>query len=90
MSTAGAGAAAERGRLRWQCRRGMRELDELLTNYLDAQYPLAPPEEQQAFRELLDSQDGVIHGLCLGRETAPTAVMQALIARLTARGCDDR
>jgi antitoxin CptB len=83
-------SAAERGRLRWQCRRGLRELDVLLTNYLDTQYPQAPLEEQLAFRELLDSQDALIHGLCLGDEVAPTPAMRALIVRLTSRPSVDR
>ena len=44
-------------RLAWQCRRGMRELDELLQRYLVQCYPQAPASEQRAFEQLLQSQD---------------------------------
>jgi antitoxin CptB len=76
----------ELGRLRWSCRRGMRELDELLTRYLDARYRQAPPAEQRAFRELLDGPDALIYAYCLGQQVAPTADLAALIAKITAGG----
>ena len=41
------------GKLVWQCRRGMRELDELLTNYLQNNYGQASKSEKNAFRQLL-------------------------------------
>ena len=41
------------GKLVWQCRRGMRELDELLTNYLKNNYGQASKSEKNAFRQLL-------------------------------------
>ena len=42
------------GELRWQCRRGMRELDELLARYLQTFYEQATEAEKSAFRELLE------------------------------------
>ena len=47
----------EIARLRWQCRRGMLELDEILDRYVVHRYLQAPPDEQSAFRRLLDYQD---------------------------------
>ena len=47
----------EIARLRWQCRRGMLELDEILDRYVVHRYLQAPPDEQSAFRRLLDCQD---------------------------------
>lgn len=44
-------------RLTWQCRRGLRELDELLQRYLEQRYDGAPASEQHAFEQLLQSQD---------------------------------
>jgi antitoxin CptB len=44
-------------RLRWQCRRGMLELDELLQSYLDRGYASADANEQDAFRALLTLSD---------------------------------
>jgi antitoxin CptB len=42
-----AGAAQEIGRLRWRCRRGMKELDVLLTRYVDEHYAQASSEDQR-------------------------------------------
>jgi antitoxin CptB len=63
--------AADLGRLRWRCRRGMKELDILLTRYLDERYGAAAAEEQQAFQQLLESQDPFIFAYCLGTERPP-------------------
>ncbi len=81
--------ARELGRLRWRCRRGMRELDFLLERYLERRFPLASPEQQQAFRRLLEAEDTEIHGLCLGRRAAPSAPIAALIERITAPDGED-
>jgi antitoxin CptB len=75
---------AEFGKLRWRCRRGMRELDVLLTRYVDEDYRTAAPEQQDAFRRLLEMQDPVMHAYFLGRETPPDAVLASLIARIAA------
>ena len=72
------------GKLRWRCRRGMKELDLLLTRYVEEQYSRASPADQAAFRQLLDYQDPVIHALCLGGEPAANAVLSSLIERITA------
>jgi len=74
----------ELGKLRWRCRRGMRELDVLLTRYVDEQYATAAPEQQAAFRRLLDIQDPTMHAYFLGREIPPDAALASLIARITA------
>ena len=44
-------------RLRWQCRRGMRELDELLVGYLNKHYTQSTNDEKKAFQELLQLSD---------------------------------
>lgn len=54
------------GRLRWQCKRGMRELDELLARYLDSSYERAAESEKAAFRMLLDLPDPDLIGYLLG------------------------
>ncbi len=56
-------------RLRWQCRRGMRELDELLGNYLQAGYGHASKTEKAAFRELLALPDPELIGYLLGSQS---------------------
>ena len=47
----------ELARLRWQCRRGTKELDFLLNRYLEAGYLVADQEERALFVELLGLED---------------------------------
>jgi antitoxin CptB len=75
--------AAEAGRLRWRCRRGMKELDILLTRYIDERFSTASPQEQEAFEGLLEIQDPVIFAYCLGQERPPEH-LAVLIERITA------
>jgi len=55
-------------RLRWQCRRGMRELDDLLTRYLDDRYGAADANEKAAFEALLALPDPELVGYLLSRQ----------------------
>ena len=48
----------QRSQLRWQCRRGMRELDDLLTAYLDRHYEQGPPDN---WREAYISAYATMH-----------------------------
>lgn len=75
----------ELSRLRWRCRRGMRELDMLLLNYLDNSYVDAEPAEQQAFRRLLTTPDPDILALLTGRALADDEHLIYVIKRLLER-----
>jgi antitoxin CptB len=44
-------------KLKWQCRRGVLELDLLLENYLETDYAHASDEERSRFAELLKLDD---------------------------------
>ena len=48
---------SELNRLRWQCRRGMLELDLLLLEFLEQRYPQLDEASQQAFVALLEYPD---------------------------------
>lgn len=58
---------SEIARLRWLCRRGMKELDLLLKNYIEHSYPGAPAVDQQAFESILQMPDPELYDLILGR-----------------------
>ena len=58
-------------RLKWLCRRGMKELDVLMEQYLATRYPQATEAEQQAFREVLDMDDPDIYAICVKRMAPP-------------------
>ena len=59
----------DRNRLNWQCRRGMRELDELLMRFLARRYSSLDDAEQKTFELLLEYPDAVLLELLMGRMT---------------------
>ncbi|MDS4029542.1 MAG: succinate dehydrogenase assembly factor 2 [Candidatus Contendobacter sp.] len=67
------------GKLRWRCRRGMKELDLLTLAYLERHYPTVPAEEQQAFADLLELQDPLLMSYMVGRETPADAVTARVV-----------
>ncbi len=54
-------------RIAWQCRRGMRELDELLGAFLRSRYTDLIEADRQTFNRLLDYPDAVLLELLMGR-----------------------
>lgn len=75
----------ELARLRWRCRRGMRELDMLLLRYVESHYPAVGPDEQLAFRQLLTMPDPDILALLTGRTLPDDAHLQNVVERLLQR-----
>ena len=73
---------SELAKLRWKCRRGMKELDLLLLSYLDSRYTVAGPAEQGAFRELLDMQDPELFAFVTGRERPATEEQRRVVDTL--------
>jgi antitoxin CptB len=69
-------------KLRWQCRRGTKELDFLLLRYLDSRYALADAEEQALFVELLTLEDDELIGVLLGDLDVDAAAMKALVGKI--------
>ncbi len=69
---------AEDSRLRWLCRRGMKELDLVMTRYLDTQYSQASETEKESFRELLELPDPDLYSLLLKRQAAPANGIESL------------
>jgi antitoxin CptB len=65
--------------IRWRCRRGMRELDQLLTRWLDREWTAASDSQREVFLRLLDSEDDRLWRWFLGHETAPDAALDSLI-----------
>ena len=81
--------AHELGKLRWRCRRGMKELDVLLERYVDERFGAASAAEQEAFRLLLETQDTVLYAYCLG-SVPPPPQFAPLIERITGASIADR
>ena len=70
-------------RLRWQCRRGTKELDLLLQRYLEAGYFVADDEEKALFVELLALEDDQLVGVLMGDLEAESAKMKALVGKIS-------
>mgnify|MGYP003326782765 FL=1 len=73
-------------RLRWRCRRGMRELDVLLGRYLAERWPRAGGVERAAFERFLDLPDPEIYDLCLRRSVSADAAMTRMAELLAEAG----
>lgn len=61
---------AERNRVTWQCRRGMRELDELLNGFVIERYSQLDTGQRQTLDRLLEYPDDTLLELLMGRMTA--------------------
>ena len=81
------GASMPAGKkLAWRCRRGMRELDTLLSTYLERCYPTASAAERQAFEGLLDRPDPEIWSLLLGNAASADPELRHVIERIAGSG----
>lgn len=68
-------------RLKMRCRRGLKELDVVLTHYLEHHYADASPTEKQQLNDLLELQDPILFDMLLGMIPVPehyTGVMTKL------------
>jgi antitoxin CptB len=72
--------------LRWRCRRGMKELDVLLTRYLDRDYYTAPLKQREAFEELLAMPDPEILDYVLGRTKTENQDLAYVLTRMAVAG----
>ncbi len=73
---------SEMSRLKWLCRRGMKELDVVLTRYLEQHYAAAAATDQAQFRQLLQLPDPELYNLLLGRDAATSPECERLLQRL--------
>ena len=79
---------SELSRLRWLCRRGMKELDLVMSGYLERHYASASSLQQAQFRDLLQMPDPDLYDLLLGRgepDDPDLAALLQLLRKLTGR-----
>ncbi len=69
-------------RLRWQCRRGMRELDELLQSFLKHGYPLLSADQRNTFERLLTTQDNQLLEYFMGRTVPKDSDTADVVAKI--------
>ena len=59
-------------RLRWQCRRGLLELDILFVRFLERHYSALNTDEQNAFQKLLEQPDQTLLAWLQGQQEPPS------------------
>lgn len=69
-------------KLRWRCRRGMRELDAVLQSFLDASIASLSDAEIVRFEAILDLPDPELLAYVSGRSVPADADIAALIDRI--------
>lgn len=69
-------------RVRWRCRRGLLELDLILTRFLERHYGGLDREQRQAFDRLLEAPDNDLLDLAMGRADARSEVEEKLVRLL--------
>ena len=77
--------ATEINRLRWQCRRGMRELDLLLLQFLDSGYAELDANAAHTFNRLLDCPDALLLEWLLGRQLPSDKEVADVVQRIRRR-----
>jgi len=65
--------------LRWRCRRGMRELDQLLERWLVQRWEAASDAERGVFLRLVDCEDDRLWAWFMGHEAPEDAELAALV-----------
>ncbi len=69
-------------KLRWRCRRGMRELDQLMERYLDRRWRSASTMERELFLQLLETEDDKLWRWCMSRERPEDAQLAQFVEKL--------
>ncbi len=71
----------ELARLKWQCRRGTKELDFLLNRYLEVGYSVADSGERELFVELLKLEDDELSAVLMAEMKVPEE-MKILVGKM--------
>jgi succinate dehydrogenase flavin-adding protein (antitoxin of CptAB toxin-antitoxin module) len=72
-------------RIRWHCRRGLLELDLVLTRFLERNFTTLSPDQRAAFEALLEYPDNDLWDLVAGR-TQPHLGPAAAVVKLLRDG----
>jgi antitoxin CptB len=65
--------------IRWQCRRGMLELDLILLDYFDNCYERLEPKQQLMFTQLLEQTDHTLYQWLVTQTTPDSSIDPELV-----------
>ena len=71
---------AEIDRVRWHCRRGLLELDVVLTRFLDRHFERLSAQQRATFNRLLDFPDNDLWDFVTGKQPPPDADTARIIS----------
>jgi antitoxin CptB len=79
--------------LRWQCRRGMLELDLILLPFLEQVFPKLSIKEQEDFRKVLKLPDQTLYRLFLSPRFSPKdysehSELEEIITKIRVHSCE--
>ena len=74
--------AEELRRLRWQCRRGMLELDLIFNRFLDSGFSSLTEQDKSDFARLLSYQDQVLQDWFFGQAVPADARLRDLVSAI--------
>ena len=70
---------AERSRLAWRCRRGIREMDIVLQTFLNQSYDTLSDADKNSFAQLLDEADLDILNWIMGKDEPENDAIKNII-----------
>ncbi|MDA3921539.1 MAG: succinate dehydrogenase assembly factor 2 [Salinisphaera sp.] len=73
---------SEKSRVRWLCRRGMKELDVLLERFVASDYDALSEIQVEEMIALLQNEDPDLYYLVMGRMEAPNGIQAELLSRI--------
>ena len=73
---------SDRARLRWRCRRGMRELDVLLIHFFEASFDTLSSTEKDTFRAILELPDPELQAYLIAGHASDDPAFEALFDRI--------
>jgi antitoxin CptB len=73
---------------RWQCRRGMLELDLLLNNFVDKKIDVMTQQQKKTFELLLSYPDQTLLDLLLGNSVSSDASISAIVEQIQTTSFD--
>lgn len=77
---------SKRSKLKWQCRRGMRELDLVLEDFLELHYDQLTPQAQSDFEDLLTQPNQELMDWLVGGVEPKRASLARIVAQIR-EGC---
>ncbi|MFT3756274.1 MAG: succinate dehydrogenase assembly factor 2 [Pseudoxanthomonas sp.] len=76
-------------RLRWRCRRGMRELDRLFDRWLDNKWKQSSEAERGVFLRLVEIEDDKLWRWFMGYEECADVELAGLVERIRQLAASD-